>query len=209
MRLLLSLLSIIFAMSFAEAQPTEISPTEAERLETLFAEANTLSGPYISINGRAKLTPDIDKLTTALSIYDEILGKAPGHWPSYFMAGKIYQATGNAEASYDAFMRAYHLNAGNHDVVNETSIMALEVDNLASAKSITEVGLLAFPDSLALRARLALVELLLGDLDNAKSSANSALQLAPEDAVTHTLLTIIEEVQSGERSQPHSIQDLY
>lgn len=206
---LVSFLSLLLLFSpVAAAQSGHLTDAQVERYNNLANEATAIADRYIIIEGRTRAPPDVAELARALRLYDEALQINDGRYGVWWMRGKIYQVLQQPHEALASFRRAYELEPSNQPIINEMTIQAVELGEFAFALEATERGLLVFPNDLALRARLALVQLLSGNLDEAIIAADRALQLAPDDRISREIRRIAVEVREGRRTQPHSMRDL-
>lgn len=199
-----------------EAEEPEIKPyefgdlplEEAIRLQTIYEETNDMIGPYIITHGEPQQTPDLKVLNNAIGRYIELIEAVPGHWSAHSMIGKIYQAVGNNEAALEAFKIAHRINPEETGVINELTITAVELDLFDDARTLVEAELIKRPDTLSLRSRLALIDLLTGRLDEAISNADLALEISPGDQISSSIRKLATDIKNGDRKQPTSFAHL-
>lgn len=198
---------VVFAFSHGDPAHAQ-NNADAERCVALFEEGVGLAQPYIILTDTRPLPRNEAVLRTAIARFDEAIARCPDHWPSMWYKGKALQALGDSHAALAVFRQAYEVGPPHPDVINEMTIEAVNSGELDFALSATQIGLGHFPDSLPLRARLALVLLLVGRLDESVAAADRALELAPGDRISTMIRQYALDVRDGRRPQPASIRDM-
>jgi tetratricopeptide (TPR) repeat protein len=204
----IGLLLVVAAPQVGRAQEQgRLSAAQVDRFNTLVTEAGALLAPSLSTLQTPNPRVDRAKVARAIKALDEAIGIYPDRWQTWWTKGKAHQSLGQPQQSYEAFRRAYALAPREQAIINEMTIQAVELGDHDAALRATQAGLADFPDDLALRARLALVLLLVGKVDESISAADRALEVAPGDSITSNIRRIAIEVKDGSRRQPRNIND--
>ena len=132
----------------------------------------------------------------------------PGNWAAMWLLGKVYQRLGDDEASLEWFARAHRVNPDHEDVAREAAIAAMEAGHPEQAIPYCERAIQSNPDDPGLRSNLALALLFTGRPRDARAVAGDALRRDPSDAITATIVGIVDDVLSGARPCPRHVRDL-
>jgi Flp pilus assembly protein TadD len=147
-------------------------------------------------------------LRAGIACLDRVLGLSPTNWAALWVRGKALQALGEHAGAKSSFASAYKIQPSNPDVGREYVLELLETRAFPEAVNISEKISRDHPKEAGLLANLALAQLLNREVTRATKTIADALALDPEDQVTKVLKTRIEEVASGRRKQPQSLEEL-
>ena len=147
-------------------------------------------------------------LRAGIACLDRVLGLSPTNWSAFWVRGKALQSLGQHETAMSSFAGAYALQPGNPDVGREYVLELFETKAFSNAVGISMKLAQDHPTDAGLRANLALAHLLNHDVARAQKTIEEARALDPTDQVTRALKHRIEEIASGRRKQPQSLQEL-
>jgi tetratricopeptide (TPR) repeat protein len=191
----------------ADAQ-SELSAAQIGQFNRLFSEGTAIINRYMILSDRESEPLDTQQINRGIRLLDEALTIYPDSWQAHWFRGKAYQAMADNRSALAAFRAAYAINPRQQAVVNEMTIVATDLGELDFAQEAVRQGLVDFPGDLALSARLALILLLKGEIDESIAAADRALEIAPGDQITSLIRRMALEVKSGTRPQPRSVADL-
>ena len=126
-----------------------------------------------------------------------------------WMLGKIHQRLGDQEAAFDWFTKAHAVKPDQPDVAREAGIAALDLGRAEAALVLCEAAVVCSPDDPGLVCNLALAHCLAGDDAEAVRCVTSAAERDPADTVTATVQHFIDEVASGKRARPRSLEEAF
>ena len=149
------------------------------------------------------------KLKKAISCFEQALKINPDGYSSMWALGKIYQRLGNHETSLDWFGRAHELNPTQPDVAREAGLAALDCGESELAVRYCNAAVKIAPDDAGLICNLSLAHILAGDDSAAMQCATNASDRAPDDGICKTVLQFVEDVATGKRSRPKTLQDVF
>jgi len=129
-------------------------------------------------------------------------------WNAYLCMGKGRQALGDVEGSYWAFKTAWELEKEYEGTARELAGVCLQLGRGDEAVEVSEHAAALKPDDLETLGNLANAYLIAGRLPEAQSAIHSALKLDPNDQINQTIAGIIQEVQTGARPQPASLEEM-
>jgi tetratricopeptide (TPR) repeat protein len=181
--------------------------TEAQRLayNTLYLTGVAAVENYILVADKpAESRPSKVRrasLHGGIEALDEAVALRPGAWPAWWFKGKAHEALGEQQLSLDAFQQAYAVNPYHPDLAREY-ILALCHQRPTEALPVSRDIVSFHSGDHTLLANHALVLLLIGDVEEARSTAATAMEAAPDDAITRDLLRVIDDVLAGERERP-------
>ena len=141
----------------------------------------------------------------AIEVLRRCVAIEPKSWPCMWYIGKAYQALGDHPAALQAFTEAADFPHGNPDVFREATIEACKVGDGQVAMTMADRAIAASPDNAGLLANLALASLVAHDLARANAAADAALQLAPNDPVSHNVARLVRAVVEGRKPCPARI----
>jgi tetratricopeptide (TPR) repeat protein len=133
---------------------------------------------------------------------------SPDSWPALWLAGKALQALGDNEGAVRELARAFAIKPDHADVGREYVSVLLDLGRAAEAEPIARAACAARPSDAGLVANLALTLLLAGKPDEAAAAVERALTMDPNDKITAEVARIINDVRTGRRPAPRSLQEL-
>lgn len=148
------------------------------------------------------------KLHQAIDLFEGALRINPEDWSSMWALGKIHQELSDYQAALDRFSQAYRINPTQPDVAREAGLVALDLGHGELAVTFCEAAVNNQPNDPGLVANLAWAYLITGDVKQAQRCAQGAVDHNPRDQVSHTVLRIVNEVASGARPAPRSLQEI-
>jgi Tfp pilus assembly protein PilF len=178
--------------------------------DTLYKRGIDLIDPYMKLADRGiARSEDRDvHLRAGIACLDRVLALAPKNWSAFWVRGKALQTLGEHVRSANSFASAYKIQPDNPDVGREYVLELLETKAFPEAVNVSSKLSGDNPTNAGLLANLALALLLNHELQRAAKAIEAALALDPNDPVTKALKHRIEEVASGRRKQPQSLQEL-
>ena len=123
--------------------------------------------------------------------------------------GKIYQRMGDQFVAYEWFSRAHSVNPTQTDVAREAGIAALDAGVIDDAVRLCHAVVKLAPDDAGLQSNLALAYPLSGDDARAEECARVAVQQAPGDPISKTVLKLVRDVASGGQRRPAKLGDAF
>jgi cytochrome c-type biogenesis protein CcmH/NrfG len=181
---------------------------DARSHNDLYREGVALISPYLRLSDRPPQPIDPHKLARGIALMERVVAMNPQNASAFWFLGMGYRAQHDDVRSYDAFKKAYAIKPDQVDIGRELGIACLDVGKAEEAIPIARHAVALKPDEPGLQANLALALLLAGHLDDAEREARGALSRSPSDVVTRRLVTVIDDVKSGKRPQPHTVAEL-
>jgi len=188
--------------------------TEAEAIEhdRAYREGWKLTEGELLLAG-ARLSPAPGwfakrRLARAIACFEAALRINPGGWPSHWALGKIHQRLGRKEEALRCFARAHELAPVQPDVAREAGITAADLGDGPGAVRFLEAAIAASPADGGLQSNLALAHLLCGDVAAARAAVERAAALLPEDAIVCKVQGVVEDVASGRRPRPRTLEEM-
>jgi Flp pilus assembly protein TadD len=178
--------------------------------DALYRRGVALIDPYMALHDRepARSAHRETDLRNGIACLNRALTLVPSNWAALWVRGKAQQALGDHAAARDSFRAAYTLRPDNPDVGRELVAELLELSDFRGAVPVAERLAESAPTDAGLRANLALVLVLDGQLPRARATADVALRLDPTDLMTRDLRRRIEDIASGARPRPTSLREL-
>jgi Flp pilus assembly protein TadD len=149
-----------------------------------------------------------DEVRQGIACLDKAIELRPDYWQALWARGKAYQVLGEMQDARDSFRSAYTFNPENPDVGRELVKAYIDLSDFSEAVPIAKHLADKFPTDAGLRANYALALLLEGQIGPAQTTVADALRLDPADSVTRALKVRIDDVASGKRARPRSLDDL-
>jgi tetratricopeptide (TPR) repeat protein len=194
--------------SFVRDPPVALSEKAWAEHDAAFKEGSGLVSPHLITAGRV-LKPataaDRADLKKGIDRLKRVVALNPRNWSAYWFMGKAQEALGEARAAYEALKRSGAIHPYHPDVAREECVALLNLGRASEGLSVARRAVKYNPEDPGLRANLALAELLDGDVAAAESDAVKAQAAAPDDAVTRSLLKVINEVKAGKRQRPKKL----
>jgi tetratricopeptide (TPR) repeat protein len=165
---------------------------------------NKMKGLVILEGYRPKGIGFFDKLRAnkAIKYFDQALSIYPDHFQSLFFLGKLYQRLGNYEQALSYFDTALKLEQTNHNIPQEASLVAMNLNQVDKAIEYSKEALRRKPDDFALLGNHSM-NLLIAGLDyEAKETIETAISLNPADNINQRIKTKIHGVISGQIKRP-------
>jgi tetratricopeptide (TPR) repeat protein len=178
---------------------TKPSPEAVFKVAAKIITENMINPGQTSLKDRA--AEDVAK---AIKELEEVAKEFPNFWRVHWFLGKGQQAIGDIEESYKAFKRAWELEQENEAVPRELGGACLELGKAKEAVEVGEKAAALQPDN----PESACAYLVAARLDEALTTINAALKLAPDDSVNRHLQSVIDDVRSGAIPQPARLRDL-
>lgn len=213
---LASLLSIFAFGGCSDDDTKELQPQPeaftADDHNRIYEEGCDLISPYMQLHGVDAPPTNTEKareeLNRGISLLQKVVEINPENWSAYWVMGKGYQALSQPEHACNAFGKSFAIQKDNPDVAREYMLECLNLGRASAAIDAAQHGVGLSPDDAGLVANLALAYLVGGKTDDAVTTVDKSLQLAPHDEITQNLKAIILEVRDGKRPQPKSVRDL-
>jgi tetratricopeptide (TPR) repeat protein len=177
--------------------------------ETLFESACETIRPFFHIPGDEPLAgEDADTVNSAVADLERLVSDYPEFTQAMFFCGKGYVSLGQYPAAYRHFRRGYELEPDIEAYARELGGVCLELKKFDEAVDVAQRAATLKPDDKETLGNLAIVYLLAQKLDAAVKAVSAALRLDPEDPVNQNLNELISAVQSGQKPQPMSMDDV-
>lgn len=148
------------------------------------------------------------RLERATALFTEVTRINPANWAALWLLGKIEQRLGDYERALMWFARAHRVHPRHPDVAREAAIAAMELGLAERAIPYCERAIESKPDDPGLRANLGLALLLSGRPAEARGVLDDVLARDPEDAITHRLLAVVDDVLAGTRTCPSHVREI-
>jgi len=194
--------------SFVRDPPVALSVKAWAEHDQAFKKGSGLISPHLIVAGGARRTPtaaDRADLKKGIDRLKRVVALNPRNWAAYWLTGKAQEALGDAPAAYEALKRAGAIHPYHPDVAREECGALLNLGRASEGLAVARRAVKYNPEDPGLRANLALAELLDGDVAAAEGDAVKAQAAAPDDAVTRSLLKVINEVKAGKRQRPKKL----
>jgi Flp pilus assembly protein TadD len=176
---------------------------------SLFKSAADIIRKHFHVAGQPPVTgSDASDVKRAIEMLDKILPEAPDNWQAHWFHGKGHLAIGNLTPAYESFHRAYALEKNEEAIPRELGGTCLALGKFDEALQLNERAVAMHPDNHELLGNLALAHLLAGNIEAAQRSIKAAQTIEPNDTINIHLSTIIDEVATGRRPQPKSMDYL-
>lgn len=142
------------------------------------------------------------RMAKGILMLEGALEMRPDNWATYWILGKAFESNRDNEQSYARLKRAFEINPQHVDVNREFMLSCLRLGKSGEAVVVAENAVKLAADNPGLVANLALALLVDGQLDRALSEATRAVDLAPDDVKSQSLLRGIRDVIEGKRAMP-------
>ena len=170
------------------ARASEISEyIEGERW--VFADAANVIEPYMDLMGRPGKSTDDARHEVASSVLslEELYERHPTHWQSIWMAAKGRAALGDTQRSLVLWRQAWANHPNQPDIIREYGLILLHLKLHDEALRVNRDAVERFPEDSTLWCNLAVVELLCGNLAEAKQCCATSRRLDPNDPIARAL----------------------
>jgi tetratricopeptide (TPR) repeat protein len=188
--------------------------TEQQRIEhnKLFKKASAIVMDEIPLHDRPPLPQPgwwlRRRLKRALSLYERVVGLAPGNWSAMWIAGKVHQRLGDEVAALAWFERAYQVNPSQPDVAREASLCAMHIGRADAAVIYAHRATQIEPECGGLHANLALAYILAGRINEAQRSIERSFAADASDTISQTIRDIIQHFAANGRTPPKTTAEL-
>jgi tetratricopeptide (TPR) repeat protein len=163
----------------------QLTYTETLLHNKMYDEAYNLVKDYILVgNGPFFDAYPITILEKAIHLLIQVLEINPLNCSAMYMLGKIYQRIEKYEDATNYFEKAYFIDPTNIDIGREASLCALSSKNNDKALYFAETVLKTEPNNAGLISNYALILFISGNIDEAKSKIQKALDCDPTDIIT-------------------------
>jgi len=127
----------------------------------------------------------------ALPILQALAEERPDDERILNLLGTVYEAKGDLHAALDAYQKAVAANPKNTDAYLDYTRLLMDVDRYDDAASLIEKGLQSAQDTYALQVRLGAIQIMKGNLDQARKSFEQAINENPNQVVGYVGLAKI------------------
>ena len=134
----------------------------------------------------------------ALASIEVFIKGNPKVWNGYFMKGWALRIAKRYSEAKEALLECIKLGESNSDIYNELSICELESGNRELAKTYLESAVDLDSDNLSAISNLAVLNMMDGELDEARENLEKARYLAGDDAIVKNLIDEYEK-ETGEK----------
>lgn len=176
--------------------------------DALFKRGADLIGPHMILTDRRAAPRNDGEVRVGVACLDRVLEIDPSNWSALWIRGKAFQSLGEHTKAVDSFRSAYRVSSGQSDVAREFAEELLETQRFREAADVAREVSERSPQDAGLKANLALALLLSGDLPAAKQVIVDALKLDPNDSISKMLAKRIDDIASGARPQPKTLDEL-
>lgn len=188
------------------APPCPPSLSTEDDWQKLYRQASDLIYPYFHLVGRdhadasspegqKNILDGIEKMNAVVSI-------VPGNWPAFWLLGKAYEALGQPEDEYRCFKRAFELNPDHVDVAREFMRACLQLGKGDEGVAVAWHACQIRQNDAGLLANLGLAMLIAGQVDEALTVTQQAVEFSPDDEITRNLLQGILDIKDGKADRP-------
>ena len=213
-RTLAALLLFGMACGKASNQPERTTPGSAvcdvsgSDHDALFRRGAGLINRHMLLADRKPAPRKDAEVRVGIACLDRVLEINPSNWSALWIRGKAFQSLGEHAKGVESFRSAYRLNPNHPDVAREFAEGLLETQRFREAASVAREISDRSPQDAGLKANLALALLMNGELPSARQAIAEALRLDPNDAISKALAKRIDDVASGSRPPPKSLDEL-
>lgn len=134
----------------------------------------------------------------ALESIDKFISANPDVWNGYFMRGWALRIAKRYDEAKEALLKCIKLGESNSDIYNELSICELEGGNRELAKTYLESAIDLDEENLSAISNLAVLNMMDGELDEARENLEKARYLAGDDSIVKNLIEEYEKA-TGEK----------
>lgn len=177
----------------------------------LYDRGTALVRPALRLQGAAEPTLDAPARARAERGVRELLRhqeKRPESWQALWAAAMAQRTLGGAPSALELLGRAFAVSPGQDAVGREYVFELLREGQHHRAVELARATVEANPGQADLVSNLALAQVLAGQLDDAVTSAEQAVALDEQDAVSRNVLELARAVRSGSFPQPRSLAEL-
>lgn len=150
----------------------------------------------------------VSQIEQAIEALQKVSANNPENPRVFLGLGLAWNAIGNLKNAARDFKKAVEIEPEETSYLKELAGVLLEQSKFADALKYSEMAVVVQPDNHELLGNLALVELLNGDQQRAKTTIEKALQFNPNDQINQHLRQVFDECLSGKRPQPKSLDEL-
>jgi len=163
-----------------------------------------MNGILISDSYRPKCLSFFEKMRArkAIKHFNNALAIAPKHWQSLFFIGKIYQRLADYEKALSYMEKALEYENSNFNILQEASLVAMNLNLIEKAIYYSEAALRKNPDSIELMGNHAMNLLIAGKDLQAQQIIETALALEPHDVINKNIQEKIFDVYNGKITRP-------
>ncbi len=149
-----------------------------------------------------------NQLLEASRLLEAASGRDPKAFANWWMLGKVRQRLGEHRRALEALRRAIECNWDQADGCREYMLVCLELGEGAEGVRVTHRACELRPGDAGLKSKLALAQLIAGQVDDAVRTVQAALQAEPADKITRALEARIVAVRDGRRPRPKTLGEL-
>lgn len=176
--------------------------------DALFRRGADLIDRHMLLADRKPAPRNDAEVRVGIACLDRVLEINPTNWSALWIRGKAFQSLGEHVKAVDSFRSAYRLKPDHQDVAREFVEELLQTQGFREAASIAREISNRAPQDAGLKANLALALLMNGEVASAQQAIAEALRLDPNDTISTALAKRINDVASGSRPQPKSLDEL-
>ena len=181
----------------------------SDPIESMYLSASETVRKHFRTVGQDVLQgAESEEVAEAVEVLQRVRDALPEFWQAMFFMGKGQIALGQLEDAYDSFQSAFKLEKSVEGIPRELGGVCLELGRFEEAVEIAQQATVLQPDNPETLGNLALIYLMAKKWEPAKKAIASALKLAPDDKINLHVKQIIDDVVTGARPQPKSINDL-
>ncbi len=172
-----------------------------QAFDTIWKHRREPGMPPLQDDDRAVITREIEKLQALSAKHPDSANVALGLGMAWFAVGKNERAA-------TSLRRAFELDPTNTVILKEWAGVCLVDEDFATALELATKAVALEPDDIQLLGNLAVIQLLSDQVSNALQTIERALQLDASDKVNQNVWTIINNVTSGRRERPKSLNEM-
>lgn len=177
------------------------TPDELHRqaFESIWNHRREPGRPPVNDVHQAVLSEAIEKLQS-------LAARDPNVASVYLGLGLAWFAKGHHDRATQAYQRGAELEPENTVILKEWSSVHLSDHEFDSALKICQRAVAVTPDAIDLLGNFAVTQLLCGQIENAQKTIGRAIQLDATDQVNRVVQSIVDDVTTGRRECPRTLQ---
>jgi tetratricopeptide (TPR) repeat protein len=206
---MLRVVAVVIALCACDHDEARVScDADGSDQAALYQRGGALIGPHMILADRAAAARNDRDVRVGVACFDQVLVLAPRYWQALWLRGKGLQALGDHSRAVASFRDAYRIQPADIDVGRELEAELLEVRGFAEAVTVARAMSAIVPANAGLEANLAVALALNGQLAEARQAVARALQLDSNDQITKALAHRLDEIATGARKLPSTLDEL-
>lgn len=179
-------------------------PLQVQLHNELYREAAKILWPYLPLEDG--LTPgkpvDPEDIERGRRLLVRVLEMDPDNWSALWVLGMACRVAGYKDDAYQALHHAFEVKPDHVDVGRELVLQCCINGRGVEAVSVSRRVLALKPGDGGLLSNHALAQILAGDVEGARRTAEQAVAAAPESRAARGVLQTAEDVLTGRMPRP-------